>query len=267
MKMTGILFDIKRFAVHDGPGIRTTVFLKGCPLKCLWCHNPESISPQSCTIKRVSRIGELTFRNEEVVGQLKTVEEVMEVLEKEWIFMDESGGGVTFSGGEPMLQPEFLAALLTACKNRGMHTAVDTCGFVSSEVLLKIAPLTDLFLYDLKMMDSEQHLFYTGVPNQIILENLQELVSGNCKIRIRIPVIPEINDTPKNISETILFLKSIIGQIEGVDLLPFHNTASGKYRRFELNYTLNETRKPVESSMNSIKKQFEEAGFEVKTGG
>ncbi len=265
--MTGIIFDIKRFAVHDGPGIRTTVFLKGCPLKCLWCHNPESISPQPCTIERVSRIGEQIFRNNEVVGQSKTVEEVMETLEKEWIFMDESGGGVTFSGGEPMFQSEFLAALLTACKKRGMHTAIDTCGFASSEVLRNIAPLTDLFLYDLKLMDSEKHQFYTGVSNQIILDNLRELVSGRSKIRIRIPVIPEINDTQENISETIHFLKSLNGSVEGVDLLPFHNTASGKYMRFGINYTMNENKKPKESDMEYIKKHFEESGFEVKIGG
>lgn len=265
--MTGILFDIKRFAVHDGPGIRTTVFLKGCPLKCLWCHNPESISPQPCTIERISRIGEQTFRNNEVVGQVKTVKEVMEILEKEWIFMDESGGGVTFSGGEPLLQPEFLGALLAASKQRGMHTAIDTCGFASSEVLMKIVPLTDLFLYDLKMMNSKQHQFYTGVSNQIILENLQKLVYENCKIRIRIPVIPGINDIPENISETIHFLKNLNGPVEGVDLLPFHNTASGKYKRFELNYKLNETRKLEGSEMELLARQFEEAGFVVKIGG
>jgi pyruvate formate lyase activating enzyme len=265
--MTGIIFDIKRFAIHDGPGIRTTVFMKGCPLKCLWCHNPESISSQPCTIERISRIGEQTFRNNEVVGQVKTLKEVMDVLEKEWVFMDESGGGVTFSGGEPMLQYEFLEALLTACKQRGMHTAVDTCGFVSTEILRKIAPLTDLFLYDLKIMDSERHRFYTGVPNQVILENLQELVSQNNKIRIRIPVIPDINDSQENIMESIQFLKKLNGKIEGVDLLPFHNTASGKYHRFEINYAMSETKKPKETEMNLLKKQIEEAGFEVKIGG
>lgn len=265
--MTGILFDIKRFAVHDGPGIRTTVFLKGCPLKCIWCHNPESIASQPCTVERVSRIGELKFRNDEVVGTLKTVEEVMDILDKEWIFMDESGGGVTFSGGEPLLQHEFLAGLLTACKKRGMHTAVDTCGFAPPEVLRKIAPLTDLFLYDLKIMNSERHEFYTGVPNRIILENLRELVSMDCKVRIRIPVIPEVNDTAENIRETISFLESLHGKVEGVDLLPFHTTAIGKYKRFEINYNMDKTRKPAASAMNLLKIQFEEAGFEVKTGG
>jgi len=265
--MTGILFDIKRFAVHDGPGIRTTVFLKGCPLKCLWCHNPESIDSQPCTVERVSRIGELAFRNDEVVGELKTVEEVMDILEKESIFMDESGGGVTFSGGEPLLQHEFLAELLTACKKRGMHTAVDTCGFAPPEVLRKIAPLTDLFLYDLKMMNSERHEFYTGVPNRIILENLRELVILDCKVRIRIPVIPEVNDNEENIRETISFLESLHGKVEGVDLLPFHTTAVGKYKRFGINYNMTKTLKPEASAMNLLKIQFEEAGFEVKTGG
>lgn len=265
--MAGILFDIKRFAVHDGPGIRTTVFLKGCPLKCLWCHNPESIAPQPCTVERVSCIGEQTFRNNEVVGEQKSVEEVMAILEKEWIFMDESGGGVTFSGGEPLFQHEFLAELLTACKKRGIHTAVDTCGFASPEVLLKIAPLTDLFLYDLKMIDSERHQFFTGVPNRVILDNLKELVNRKSKVRIRIPVIPEVNDTEDNISETIALLKSLNGTIEGVDLLPFHATAIGKYKRFEINYNMNKTRKPEASEMNSFKLQFEAAGFEVKIGG
>lgn len=265
--MTGILFDIKRFSVHDGPGIRTTVFLKGCPLKCLWCHNPESIASQPCTVEKVSRIGELAFRNDEVVGEIKTVKEVMDNLEKEWIFMDESGGGVTFSGGEPLFQHEFLTELLTACKKRGMHTAVDTSGFAPPEVLGKIAPLTDLFLYDLKMMNSERHQFYTGVPNQIILENLQTLLIQNCKVRIRIPVIPEINATAENISETIQFLKGLKAKIEGIDLLPFHTTAKGKYKRFEINYNMNKTLKPTASEMDLLKIKFEAAGFEVKTGG
>jgi pyruvate formate lyase activating enzyme len=265
--MTGIIFDIKRFAVHDGPGIRTTVFLKGCPLKCHWCHNPESIASQPCSVERISRIGELTFRNDEVVGALRNVEEVMDILEKEWIFMDESGGGVTFSGGEPLLQHEFLAELLTACKKRGMHTTVDTCGFAAPEVLKKIAPLTDLFLYDLKMINSERHRFYTGVSNRVILENLEELVAQNFNVRIRIPVIPEVNTTAENISETISFLKSLNGHVEGVDLLPFHATAIGKYKRFEIKYNMNKTRKPEVSEMNLLKVQFEAAGFEVKIGG
>ena len=195
------------------------------------------------------------------------MKEVMAILEKEWIFMDESGGGVTFSGGEPMLQHRFLAELLTACKKRGIHTAVDTCGFAPPEVLREIAPLTDLFLYDLKMMDSEKHRFYTGVPNRVILENLKELAVQNCKVRIRIPVIPEVNATAENISETIQFLKSLKGQIEGVDLLPFHATAVGKYKRFEINYYMNKNLKPTASEMDLLKIQFETAGFEVKIGG
>ena len=265
--LKGIIFDIKRFAVHDGPGIRTTVFMKGCPLECAWCHNPESIDPQSCILERVSRIGELSFFDNEVVGQVKTVQEVMAVLEKERVFMDESGGGVTFSGGEPLLQHEFLLELLTACKSVGMHTAVDTCGFAAPSVLGKMVPMTDLFLYDLKMMDNEKHRFYTGVPNEVIFENLRELSSRNCNIRVRIPVIHEINDNQENTKETIGLLKNLVNPIEGIDLLPFHNTANGKYKRFEINYTMNENKKPDNSVMNRLKQQFEDAGFQVKIGG
>ena len=265
--LSGIIFDIKRFAVHDGPGIRTTVFLKGCPLKCVWCHNPESIDPQPCILEKVSRIGDLSFAENEIVGQAKTVLEVMEVLEKERVFMEESGGGVTFSGGEPMLQHEFLLELLKACKLVGLHTAVDTSGFAAPSLLRKIVPFTDLFLYDLKIMDSERHRFYTGIPNKIILENLRELSSMNCKIRIRIPVIHEINDDQENTNETIGFLKNLVNPVEGIDLLPFHNTANGKYKRFEINYTMNENKRPDNSVMNKLKQQFEDAGFEVKIGG
>ena len=265
--MRGIVFDIKRFAVHDGPGIRTTVFMKGCPLKCVWCHNPESLDPQPCILERISRIGDLSFAEQESVGQPKTVQEVMDALEKERVFMDESGGGVTFSGGEPLLQHEILFDLLKASKKAGMHTAVDTCGFAAPSVLRKIIPYTDLFLYDLKMMDTEKHRYYTGVPNEVILENLKKLSSQNCKIRIRIPVIHDINDNQENTNETIGFLQSLINPVEGIDLLPFHNTASGKYKRFEINYTMDENKKPDNSVMNKLKEQFEDAGFQVKIGG
>ena len=265
--MTGIIFDIKRFAVHDGPGIRATVFMKGCPLKCAWCHNPESLDPKPCILERVSRIGDISFSDKEVVGNVNTVEEVMAVLEKERVFMDESGGGVTFSGGEPLSQHEFLLELLIACKTAGMHTAVDTCGFASPSVLREMIPFTDLFLYDLKIMDSQKHRFYTGTPNDVILENLRELSSRNCKIRVRIPVIHEINDNEENTNETIGFLKNLMNPVEGIDLLPFHNTANGKYKRFEINYTMNENKKPDNSVMNKLKEQFEDAGFQVKIGG
>ena len=265
--LTGIIFDIKRFAVHDGPGIRTTVFMKGCPLKCVWCHNPESIDPQPCILERVSRIGDLSFVDKEVVGQVKTVQEVMAVLQKERVFMDESIGGVTFSGGEPLLQHEFLLGILKYCKSEGMHTAIDTCGFAAPSVLRKIIPFTDLFLYDLKMMDNEKHRFYTGTPNEVILENLKELSLRNCKIRIRIPIIHEINDNQENTIETIGFLKNLKNPVEGIDLLPFHNTANGKYKRFEINYTMNENKKPDNSVMNKLKEQFEDGGFQVKIGG
>jgi pyruvate formate lyase activating enzyme len=181
--------------------------------------------------------------------------------------MEESGGGVTFSGGEPMLQHEFLLELLKACKTVGLHTTVDTSGFAAPSFLRKIIPFTDLFLYDLKLMDSEKHRFYTGIPNKIILENLLELSSLNSKIRIRIPVIHDINDNDENTNQTIGFLKILLNPVEGIDLLPFHNTANGKYKRFEINYTMNENKKPEVLVMDRLKQQFEDAGFEVKIGG
>ena len=265
--MNGIIFDIKRFAVHDGPGIRTTVFLKGCPLKCAWCHNPESINPNPCTINKVSRIGELTFTDLETVGQTMTVEEVMKVVEREMVFMDESGGGVTFSGGEPLLQPEFLRALLIACKSKGIHTAVDTCGFAAPKVLQEIAPLTDLFLYDLKLMDSEMHKHFTGVHNEVILENLAKLISDLCKIRIRIPIIKGINDSQDNMKAIIELLKGLNGSIEGIDLLPFHNTAVGKYKRIDLQYNMNNTQRPDAALMSFWQRELEAEKYEVKIGG
>jgi pyruvate formate lyase activating enzyme len=201
------------------------------------------------------------------VGQVKTVQEVMDVLEKERVFMEESGGGVTFSGGEPMLQHEFLLEILKACKTVGLHTTVDTSGFAAPSFLRKIIPFTDLFLYDLKLMDSEKHRFYTGIPNKIILENLQGLSSLNSKIRIRIPIIHDINDNDENTNQTIGFLKNLLNPVEGIDLLPFHNTANGKYKRFEINYTMNENKKPDDLVMNKLKQQFEDAGLEVKIGG
>src|ERR1035437_3769617 len=227
--MNGIIFDIKRFAVHDGPGIRTTVFMKGCPLSCQWCHNPESISQEISTVAKSVRLGAKIFTEDEVVGREMTVGEVLCELRKEQIFMDESGGGVTFSGGEPLFQSVFLIEMLSACHAEGMHTTVDTCGYAKWDTLKKVALHTDLFLYDLKVMDPDLHIENTGVSNKLILENLSALLKTGKRVRIRIPLIPEVSFTGKNISETIVFLKRLNSHVEGVDLLPYHNTASHKY--------------------------------------
>ena len=265
--MNGIIFDIKRFAVHDGPGIRTTVFMKGCPLSCQWCHNPESISQEICTVTKSIRLGTKTFTENEVVGRKMTVEDVLCVLRKEQIFMDESGGGVTFSGGEPLMQPVFLTEMLSACRAEGMHTTVDTCGYAKWEVLKNVALHTDLFLFDLKVLDPDLHIENTGVSNKLILENLTGLLKMGNKVRIRIPMIPGVSFTENNISETIVFLKRLNSPVEGVDLLPYHNTASHKYIRFGIENPLKEIKSVNKDELLHVKQLFEEAGFVVKIGG
>jgi len=263
----GIIFDIKRFAVHDGPGIRTTVFMKGCPLSCQWCHNPESRSADICTVPKTVRIGDKSFTEDEIVGREMTVEEVMNELRKEQIFMEESGGGVTFSGGEPLQQVDFLLEILAACKLEKMHTTVDTTGFSNWKTLERVAENTDLFLYDLKLIDDNMHKIYAGVSNKLILENLKKLLELGKKVRIRIPMIPGITFTEENINQTIAYLSGLKFPIEGIDLLPYHNTASHKYERFGLENKLSELKTIRKSDLEEAKLRFEKAGFEVKIGG
>ena len=263
----GIIFDIKRFAVHDGPGIRTTVFLKGCPLRCAWCHNPESMSAAICEVPKTVRIGDKTFCENEMVGREITVEELMRELEKEKIFMDESGGGVTFSGGEPLMQPEFLNKALKACKNAGMHTAVDTSGYARWEILEKTAGLTDLFLYDIKIMDDKKHQEFTGVSNKLILENLRKLSAMGKRIQVRIPCVPNVTLTEENIAQTIDFLKTLAHKPDEVNLLPYHNTAAHKYERFGIKNRFEGTKPVLKQELEELRRQFEEAGFKTRIGG
>ncbi len=263
----GIIFDIKRFAVHDGPGIRTTVFLKGCPLRCAWCHNPESISAAICEVPKTVRIGDKTFCENEMVGREITVEELMRELEKEKIFMDESGGGVTFSGGEPLMQHEFLNEALKACKNAGMHTAVDTSGYARWEILEKAAGLTDLFLYDIKIMDEELHRKFTGVSNKLILENLAKLLNMGKTVYLRMPMVQDVSFSETNILQTLHFLSGLNRKPELINLLPFHNTASHKYERFKMENAFSDMKSMDKKELQEVKKQFKNAGFQVKIGG
>jgi pyruvate formate lyase activating enzyme len=265
--MQGIVFDIKRFAVHDGPGIRTTVFLKGCPLKCFWCHNPESIKMQPLQYVKKIRLDNKVFEKNEAVGISLTVEQIMETLRKDRIFMEESEGGVTFSGGEPTMQPEFLKSLLEECKKEGLHTAVDTCGYTSQKVLEDILPLTDLFLYDFKHYDSDQHLVATGKSNEIIFDNLYFLVDSGKKIQLRIPVIPDFNNSEFDIEALAAVLKPLHDKIIRVDLLPFHTIAKNKYKRFGLCNPMDGVSALQKEDLVVAKKCFEEVGFRVKIGG
>ena len=260
--MTGTIFDIKRFAVHDGPGIRTTVFLKGCPLHCSWCHNPEGIDPKPCKVTKVLKLNGREFTKEETIGYEISVEKLYIELEKERVFIEESGGGVTFSGGEPLMQPDFLTEMLKICKKDGIHTAVDTSLFASWETVKTVSKHTDLFLIDLKPMDDTEHRKHTGVSNQRIQENLKKLSITNKNILVRIPMIPGITTIPQNIFEIITFLKSL--QITNIELLPFHNRANEKYKRIDLTNAFEHIESLQRKDIIDIEKQFINAGFSVR---
>jgi pyruvate formate lyase activating enzyme len=285
--MTGTVFNIMRFSVNDGPGIRTTVFLKGCPLACPWCHNPESIQREEEIILRgdrcivcvecvdacaqhaiahvdghvttdrtlCTRCGECVSHcytdARELVGREWTTEEVMEEILRDRVFFDESGGGATISGGEPFLQHEFLESLLLACRRQEIHTAVDTTGCTSPTILERIAPLVDLFLYDLKMMDDAKHREYTGVSNVLILGNLRRLVQWEKQVIVRIPLVPGVNDDEPNIQSSGEWLASLRA-IREIHVLPYHATGTEKYSRLGKTYTLDAMRSPDRDSVARI---------------
>jgi pyruvate formate lyase activating enzyme len=301
--ISGIIFDIKRYAINDGPGIRTTVFLKGCPLSCIWCHNPESVSfkPQkmynvskcigcgkcvsacpnlACRLTKEGIVTDPTLCREcggcadvcptkaaEMSGRSATVDSIMKIIGEEVIFYDQSGGGVTFSGGEPLAQPEFLTALLTACGEGEIHRTVDTSGFASTEILLNVAEETDFFLYDLKVMDPEKHKRLTGVDNKKILDNLRILAEAGADIAIRIPLIRGINDDAGNIDETARFVSNLAGSKKEVHLIPFHNIAEGKYAKLGVPYNPEEMKEPTEAEQNAAVKHFERYGVSAQIGG
>ena len=217
--MQGLIFDIKRFALHDGTGIRTTVFFKGCPLRCPWCHNPESQK------KKPEKAG-----NHEIIGKHQSVTDIMKEIEKEIVFYDESGGGVTFSGGEPLEQPEFLRALLKECKKKDIHTSLDTTGCVPKKIFNTIIDDVDLFLYDLKIMDEASHIRFTGQSNKRVIDNLKTLAEKGKNVIVRFPVIPGFTDSEENIKAVGTFVSSL-DTIKEIHLLPYHDMAAGKYRR------------------------------------
>ena len=280
MKDKGLIFDIKRFAVHDGPGIRTTVFFKGCPLGCWLCHNPESRGGEIQTTSRQVQLDGTSYLCEEVTGKEMTVREVVEAVQRDAPYYRFSQGGITLSGGEPLYQPDFCLALLRELKQMGFHTALDTTGFAKPEIIRKVMPFTDLFLFDLKLMDEEEHRKYTGESNQIILSNLQLLVKAKQEFVIRFPVIPGITDKKDNIEAMIrLFTrwdqpgadspdhpKKEMNRIS-VDLLPYHNIAHNKYKRFGMNDKLASLTPPDKTHIRAIARWFEEAGLTVGIGG
>lgn len=268
MQVKGFIFDIKKYSINDGPGIRTTVFFKGCPLHCWWCHNPESqrILPEEfsgCTFR-----WNASFDNENrnIVGSEIYVDEVMKEIEKDIPFYEESNGGVTFSGGEPILQIDFLSELLIKCKEKNINTAIDTTGYTDFKQFEKIYDTTDLFLYDLKLMDNDLHIKYTGVPNPTILKNLQKLTELGNKVILRIPVIPGITATSPNIEEMLKFISSL-KNLRGIDLLPYHKSANSKYAKMKKENKLPELEPPTNEEMEELKERFSTFSQTVKVGG
>jgi pyruvate formate lyase activating enzyme len=299
---TGQIFDIKKYAIHDGPGIRTTVFFKGCPLSCWWCHNPESLSKDTHRLYRPERCigcreclaacsnGAIQdFEDQlqwnaadcrdcrscadvcpaeavEFIGKSMTVDDVLTEISKDTLFYDQSRGGVTISGGEPLMQPGFLMQLLDACGKCGFHRTVDTAGHVDTNLLMDAAARTDLFLYDLKHMDSEKHLRYTGVSNDKILNNLKQLSRRGASIIIRLPVIPGINADAENIDRTGALAASLTGVI-GINLLPYHCAAEAKYRNLGLENKASDAQRPSEEVIGSVARHLASYDLEVKIGG
>jgi len=269
MTTKGTIFDVKKYAIHDGPGIRTTIFFKGCPLDCWWCHNPEGKKPEPETIIVKTDGGDSNSpasAKKEIFGRVATVDSVMEEIKKDVIFYDQSGGGVTFSGGEPMMQVDFLCTLLRECKKNGIRTAVDTSGYAPFEEFEKIYDLVDCFLYDLKLIDDEAHQEYTGVSNKLILANMRDLSVKGGKTEPRIAMIPGITDTEENLEALAGFLATL-GNIRQVCLLPYNKLGEDKFTRFNIVNRLGCLRTQTKAEMDGKAKQFRSCGYRVRIGG
>lgn len=255
----GRIFDIQKYSVHDGPGIRTIVFLKGCPLSCKWCCNPES---QSRAIQTMIVNGE-----EKVMGRDVTVEEVMEEVIKDIAHFRRSGGGLTLSGGECLAQPEFASALLQAAHAYGITTAIETTGFAPFEIIEdKILPFVDTFMMDIKHMNSAKHKLFTGQPNEKILANAKKIAASGANLIIRTPVVPTFNDTPEEILEISQFARSLPG-VKQHHLLPYHRLGSDKYEGIGRNYLMSHIEPPAEEKMQELLAVAKTTGLHVQIGG
>ncbi len=292
--MTGFVFALKRFAVHDGPGIRTTLFLKGCPLSCLWCHNPEGISYKreialythkcisckKCLSVCTGNAQLFEFRSIDrekcllcgacedaclngaitVFGKEMTVQDAFNAVTEDKDFYLSSDGGVTVSGGECLMQADFVQELLKLLKEDGIHTAVDTCGYVPEDAFTKVMPYTDVFLYDIKAFSEETHIKCTGKSNKLIWDNLKYITDNGKKCIIRFPLIPEYNDFE---AELIAKKLSEFKNIEAVDVLKYHNFSSSKYEALSLKNTMPQVEMPTDEMHKNIKSLFASYGLKV----
>jgi pyruvate formate lyase activating enzyme len=267
MKSHGLIFDIKKYSLHDGPGIRTTIFLCGCPLTCWWCQNPEG---QKLDLSEALKIREkskasLTY-TKELIGREASVDEVMTEIQKDRVFYEESSGGVTFSGGEPLTQHDFLNGLLDACRKLKIATALETCGYAPWEVINKVKDKIDLFLYDVKIIDDREHQKFTGVSNALVLSNLKKLDCEGKNIIIRFPIIPEITETEENISQVARFIRGL-KTVREIDLLPYNKLGKGKYEKLNRLNRLMDLEPPSTERLSQLRERFKVLGLKVKIGG
>ncbi|MBQ7959647.1 MAG: glycyl-radical enzyme activating protein [Clostridia bacterium] len=258
LNTTGRIFDIQRFSVHDGPGVRTIIFLKGCFLRCKWCCNPESQKREIETM--------IVDGKEKVMGRDVTVEELITEIEKDRIYYQRSGGGVTLSGGESLAQPDFAAAILRACKEKGINTALESTACAKYESIQKLLPYLDLYLMDIKHINSEKHKQFTTQPNELILENAKKLAVDAKKLIIRVPVIPTFNDTTEEIRGIAEFTKSL-GTVEELHLLPYHRLGEDKYKGLGRNYELHNIELIPDEKIQELKKVVEDTGLKCQIGG
>lgn len=299
---TGTIFNMQRFSIHDGPGVRTIVFFKGCPLKCDWCSNPESQDPyiqimfnekncigckkceKRCPVGAIDMLRDGRIDRELCIdcgicvencypgglvktGEQTTVEKVITELKKETVQYRRSGGGVTLSGGEALMQPDFSAELLKACRAMGWHTAIETTAYASEDVIDKVIPFVDLVLLDIKSLDDEKHKKYVHVSNEGIIKNAKKISTLGIEIVIRVPVIPEFNCDEKSIYDIAKFAKNLNG-VQRLDLLPYHKLGSNKYENLGRDYTMGqEIKTPDENTMNKFKEIVEECGLVCTIGG
>lgn len=298
---TGMIFDIQRYSIHDGPGIRTVVFFKGCPLRCPWCSNPESQKGalelsysaidcvlckscvSACPREAITELdGKIHIDRKacnacgrcwdvcvhgalKPIGKMVTVGEVLSVVEKDRVFYERTGGGVTLSGGEPLAQPDFCYALLQACKSKGLHTAMETTGYQKWSIIEPILEYVDLVLLDIKTMDSERHKEVTGVANDVILSNARKAAEIGKRIIVRVPIIPGYNNTKVNIELTAKFAVEIAA-VE-LHVLPYHRLGEAKYARLGREYLMKGTKEPSSSEMGFLAQVAREVGVVVQIGG
>lgn len=297
------IFNVQKYNMYDGPGVRTLVFFKGCPLRCKWCSNPEGLERKyqvmfkrnSCidcgACVSVCPVGIHTISKElkhevnqsidcigcnkcvnacpqsalTVVGEVKTVSELLEIIEEDREFYELSGGGVTLGGGEVTMQADFAANLLMACKQEGINTAIETCGYTKQESILKVAEFTDLFLFDIKHMDPERHYQLTGVHNERILGNLKELLSRRYNVKVRMPLLKGINDSEDEIDQVIKFLMPFkdYKNFKGIDLLPYHKLGVNKYAQLDMTYPIEGDPSLSSDELNTIESWIKKYDFPV----